>query len=109
MGDSLESFQAGIKKGNVFVLQHSIFNHVVQFGCSEQNPADIAKKLSKKTRMPGEFSVVASHSCCEPCSAKARVIQALKNTHYVEDFYEVSLETAKKIVQREALRIPINS
>jgi len=99
--------QQTAKTGNVFILQHSFFQNVVQFGCTSKDPNLIATKLTKQTRMPGEFSVISSLFCDEPCEVKKRVTNALKLAHYVEEFYEISPEAAFKVIQREILRIDV--
>lgn len=98
-----------IKRGNVFILQHSFFKNVLQFGCSSQSPKFFADKLSDNSRMPGKFSVIGSLYCDEPCEVKERVIDSLKSAHYVENFYEISVEVAVKAIRREILRIPIST
>jgi len=96
-----------IEKGHVYILRHSIFQDIVTFGCSTNNPADIATELSSKTNMPGTFSVLWSGLCQEPCKVKQRVISIFRRTQYIDEFYKVNATTAINITKRESMRIPV--
>ena len=98
--------QESIKQGNVFILQHTLFDNVVRFGCSKMCADEFAKDLSSKTKIPGKFIVYSSIYCQEPCFVKDRVVNALESNKYVNEFYEIQPEQALNIVKRETLRIP---
>ena len=96
-----------IKEGNVFILQHTTFQNVVRFGCSEMHAEEFADQLNNKTRIPGKFIVYSSIYCEQPCSIKDRVTDALRNNQYVDEFYQITAESALNIVKRETMRIPL--
>jgi len=97
----------GIKEGNVFILQHTLFDNVLKFGCTHRNPDDVAEELSSKVSMPGKFSVISAIRCVNPCKVKEKVVEIFKSSRYIDDFYEVPVDTALSIVKRESMRIPI--
>lgn len=90
--------------GNVYVMTHSFFSDVVKIGCTKENPEDYAKSLSQKTI--GDYSVAFSLECTNPCKVKAQIRRYLNAQEYTKEFYQVSAETAAKLLTRETLKIP---
>lgn len=90
--------------GYVFILQNTLFNGVVSFDSTAQNPNDIAKERSRLK--PGEFSVFSSLACENHSKVKKRILHSLQYALYAGDFYELSTQEALKVVQREVNRIP---
>jgi len=93
-----------IALGNVYVMTHSLFSDVVKIGCTSENPEEHAKSLSAKTI--GDYSVVFSLACNNPCKVKRQVKEYLNAKEYVKDFYQVPAEVAGKLLRRETLIIP---
>jgi len=96
-----------IKEGSVFILQHTLFDNVLKFGCTHRNPDDVALELTSKVSMPGKFSVISAIRCINPCKVKEKVIEIFEPARYVDDFYEVPVDTALSMIKRESMRIPI--
>ena len=90
--------------GHVYVMTHSLFADVVKIGCTLENPIKHAKSLSAKT--VGEYSVVFSLECDNPCHVKNQIKAHLNAKEYVQEFYQVPAEVAEKLLRREALIIP---
>ena len=65
---------------------------------------EYTKSLSAKS--PGQYQLFFSLSCENPCQVKKQVRQHFNAEQYVNEFYEVSPETAKNILKR-AVIIPI--
>lgn len=93
-----------INLGNVYVMSHSFFSDIVRIGCTEENPQKYADSLSKQS--PGQYTVVFSLPCSNPCKVKQQIKDYLNAQEYVNDFYQLSADTAKKILRQESLRIP---
>ncbi|MEY8215280.1 MAG: GIY-YIG nuclease family protein [Colwellia sp.] len=98
--DSLDD----ISQGNVYVMTHSFFSDVIKIGCTPEDPQQYAKQLSAKTI--GEYSLVFSLQCHNPCKVKKQIREYLNAQEYVNEFYQVSAEVAEKLLKRETLRIP---
>jgi hypothetical protein len=94
-----------ISTGYVYVMTHSFFSDVIRIGCTPDDPKKYAKLLSKKT--PGEYSLVYSLACNNPCRVKKQIREYLNAKEYVNEFYQVSTEVAAKLLKRETLKIPI--
>ena len=90
-----------VKLGNVYVMTHS---DVVKIGCTTEEPEEYAKALSAKTI--GEYSVAFSLQCNNPCKIKKQIKKYLDAQEYVNEFYQVSPDVAKKLLKRETLVIP---
>lgn len=97
--------KANISKGNVYVMTHSLFNDVIKIGCTPEDPQAYAQTLSKS--MPGEYAVVFSQQCNNPCKVKKQIREHLNAQEYVNEFYQVSAEVATKLLKRETLKIPM--
>jgi hypothetical protein len=93
-----------VSLGNVYVMTHSFFSDVVKIGCTPEDPQAYAKSLSAKTI--GEYSVVFTLSCNNPCKVKKQIKAYLKAEEYTKEFYQVSPEIAAKLLRRETLKIP---
>ena len=93
-----------IALGNVYVMTHSFFSDVVKIGCTTEDPQEYAKSLSAKTI--GEYSVVFSLQCNNPCKVKKQIKKYLNAQEYVNEFYQVSPDVAEKLLKRETLVIP---
>ncbi len=94
-------------RGNVYVMTHSIFSDVVRIGCTPEDPEHYAKQLSENT--PGDYTLVFSIQCANPCQIKQQIRDYLNAEKYVNEFYQVPPATVKKLLQREALKIPLQT
>jgi hypothetical protein len=86
-------------------MSHSFFSDVIRIGCTPDDPQEYAKLLSKKT--PGEYSLVYSLACNNPCKVKKQIREYLNAQEYINEFYQVPAEIAAKLLKRETLKIPI--
>jgi len=93
-----------VSVGNVYVMTHSFFSDMIKIGCTPEDPRQYAKLLSSKS--PGEYTLVFSLQCSNPCQVKQQIREYLNAKVYVNEFYQVPLEVAKSLVKREGLRIP---
>jgi len=93
-----------VSLGNVYVMTHSFYSDVVKIGCTPEDPLEYAKSLSAKTI--GEYSVVFTLQCSNPCKVKKQIREYLKAEEYTKEFYQVSPEVAAKLLRRETLKIP---
>lgn len=96
-----------IDTGNVYVMKHSFFSDVIRIGCTPDNPEEYAKKLSVKS--PGEYTVVFSLSCKNPCAIKKQIREYLNAQEYVNEFYQVPADVAANLLKRETLKIPLTN
>ncbi len=96
-----------VTTGHVYVMTHSFFNDVIKIGCTPSDPNEYASALSAKT--PGEYKVVFSLQCANPCKVKKQIREYLNAKEYVNEFYQVPIEVAESLLKRETLRIPIFS
>ncbi|WP_206484111.1 GIY-YIG nuclease family protein [Thalassotalea sp. G2M2-11] len=94
-----------VTTGNVYVMTHSLFTDVVRIGCTPESPDQYAQKLSENS--PGQYTLVFSLACQNPCQVKKQIRAYLDAQKYVNEFYQVSPTLVKKLVQQETLRIPI--
>ncbi|MGB2740207.1 MAG: GIY-YIG nuclease family protein [Cognaticolwellia sp.] len=94
-----------ISYGNVYVMTHSFFNDVIKIGCTPIDPEEYALALSAKT--PGNYKVVFSLKCANPCKVKKQIREYLNAKEYVNEFYQVPADVAETLLKRETLRIPI--
>jgi hypothetical protein len=94
-----------ISIGNVYVMTHSFFSDVIRIGCTTEDPKIYTKTLSEKT--PGNYKLVFSLQCNNPCKVKKQIQTYLKAQKYVNEFYQVTAEVAERLLKRETLRIPI--
>jgi len=90
--------------GNVYVMTHSFFSDVVRIGCTSEDPQEYVKYLSAKT--PGDYTLVFSLQCENPCKIKKRIQQYLNAQEYTKDFYQVPKKLAERLLKRESLVIP---
>ena len=90
--------------GNVYVMTHSFFSDVVRIGCTTEDPKEYVKSLSAKT--PGDYTVVFSLECNNPCRVKKRIQEHLNAKEYVKEFYQVPAKVAEHLLKRETLVIP---
>jgi len=96
--------KADVSLGNVYVMTHSFFSDVIRVGCTPEDPQEYAKSLSVRT--PGEYSLVFSLQCNNPCKVKKRIKEHLNAQEYVNEFYQVPAEVAQRLLTRETLIIP---
>jgi len=94
-----------VSLGNVYVMTHSFFSDVIRIGCTPDDPNEYAKSLSAKT--PGDYTLVYSLACSNPCKVKKQIREYLNAQEYVNEFYEVPSDVAAKLLKRETLRIPM--
>jgi hypothetical protein len=109
---SINNSQQGISSdnvsfGNVYIMTHSIFSHVIKIGCTTSDTEQYAKLLSAKT--PGHYELFFSLSCDNPCQVKKQIRNQFDAKKFVNEFYEVSPETAKNVLKREIMKIPVVS
>jgi len=95
-----------VDHGNVCVMTHSLFSDVIRIGCTPSDPEEYAKTLSQNT--PGEYTLVYSLHCDNPCKVKKQIREYLNAKEYVNEFYQVAPDIAASLLKRETLRIPIN-
>jgi hypothetical protein len=93
-----------LASGYVYIMTHSFFHDVVRIGCTPEEPNLYTEKLSAKT--PGDYTLVFSLKCDNPCQIKKKIKTFLKAQSYVNEFYQVPPDLAKRILKRETLRIP---
>ena len=96
-----------VSYGNVYVMTHSFFSDVVRIGCTPSDPIEYAIALSAKTL--GDYTVVFSLKCKNPCKVKKQIRQYLNAKAYVNDFYQVPADVVAGILKRVVLRIPVSS
>jgi len=96
-----------ISMGNVYVMKHSFFSDVIRIGCTPNDPDEYAKLLSENT--PGEYTVIYSLTCNNPCNIKKQIKTYLNAQKYVNEFYQVPADVAAKLLKRETLKIPISN
>ena len=90
--------------GNVYVMTHSFFSDVIRIGCTTEDPEQYTQQLSDKT--PGQYTLVFSQRCDNPCIVKKHIQEYLDAQKYVEEFYQVPANVAEKLLKREILVIP---
>jgi hypothetical protein len=90
--------------GNIYVMTHSFFSDVIKIGCTSIDPIQYAITLSAKT--PGDYTLVFSLQCKNPCKVKKQIREYLNEKAYVNEFYQVPAEVAERLLKREVLRIP---
>ncbi len=93
--------------GNVYIMTHSIFSNVIRIGCTPSNSEEYAKSLSAEG--PGQYALFFSLPCDNPCQVKKKLRKHFNAQKYVNEFYEVSPESAKNFLRREVMKIPILS
>jgi Meiotically up-regulated gene 113 len=93
-----------VSLGHVYVMTHSFFSDVVRIGCTPDDPKEYTKALSAKT--PGDYTLVFSLQCSNPCKVKKRIREHLNAQEYVKEFYQVPAEVAERLLKRETLVIP---
>jgi len=86
-------------------MAHSFFSDVIRIGCTPDRPSEYAQALSQKS--PGEYRVVFSLACSNPCQVKKQIREYLNAQEYVNEFYQISAQVAEKLLKREVLKIPI--
>lgn len=91
--------------GNVYIMTHSIFSNVIKIGCTPSDIIEYTKFLSSKG--PGDYKLFFSLSCDDPCKVTKNIRKYFVANKYVNEFYEVSPETAKKVLSREILKIDV--
>jgi hypothetical protein len=91
--------------GNVYIMTHSIFSNVIRIGCTPSNTETYAKSLS--TGSPGQYHLFFSLACDNPCQVKKQIRKHFSAKKYINEFYEVSPESAKSILTREVMKIPV--
>ena len=93
-----------VSVGNVYVMTHSFFSDVVRIGCTPEDPHEYTELLSAKT--PGNYTLVFSLQCKNPCEIKKRIQTYLNAQEYVKEFYQVSSDVVARLLTRETLLIP---
>lgn len=93
-----------VDQGSVYVMTHSFFSDVIRIGCTSDDPQEYTKSLSAKT--PGDYKLVFSQQCNNPCKVQQRIKEHLTAQEYVKEFYQVSAVVAERLLKREILIIP---
>ena len=93
-----------VPTGNVYIMSHSLFANIVRIGCTPKNIEEYAKLLSAQS--PGDYHIIYSSSCDNPCSVKNRIRHSLSKNICMNEFYELSACEAITAVKREIMRIP---
>jgi len=93
-----------VSLGSVYVMTHSFFSDVIRIGCTHEDPQEYTKLLSAKT--PGDYQLVFSLQCNNPCKVKKRIKDHLNAKKYINEFYQVPAEIAERLLTREVLLIP---
>ena len=93
--------------GNVYVMTHSFFSDVIKIGCTPLDPIEHAYNLSQKS--PGDYRIVFSLQCKNPCQIKKQIRKYLNAEKYVNEFYQVPVDVVERLLKRETLRIPITT
>ena len=93
--------------GNVYIMTHSIFSDVIKIGCTPTDIEEYTKYLSAKS--PGYYELLFSLTCDNPCQISKQLRKRFDAKQYVNEFYEVSPETAKNALKREVMKIPVLS
>ncbi len=101
----IESNKASL--GNVYVMTHSFFSDVIRIGCTPDDPEEYTKSLSATT--PGDYTLVYSLKCNNPCQVKKQIRRYLNAKEYVNEFFGVTPGVATSLLKREAFRIPIQN
>ncbi len=101
---TLPEKENNVSLGNVYVMTHSFFSDVIRIGCTPDDPQKYAEQLSATT--PGEYKLVFSLECNNPCKVKKQIREYLNAQEYVNEFYQVPPEVAERLLKREVLRIP---
>jgi len=96
--------QTDVSMGSVYVMTHSFFSDVIRIGCTPDDPQAYAESLSAKS--PGNYRLVFSLQCNNPCKVKKQIREYLNAQEYVNEFYQVSPDVAANLLKRETLRIP---
>ncbi|MCJ8319298.1 MAG: GIY-YIG nuclease family protein [Colwellia sp.] len=105
MKDSVEpTTDKNVPVGNVYVMTHSFFSDVIRIGCTPDDPQAYTESLSAKS--PGNYRLVFSLQCNNPCKVKKQIREYLNAQEYVNEFYQVSPDVAANLLKRETLRIP---
>jgi hypothetical protein len=93
-----------ITTGSVYIMTHSFFSDVIRIDCTPDIPQKSAKRLSANS--PGEYTIVFSLVCKNPCDIKKKIESYLIAQKYINEFYQVSPDVASKLLLRETLKIP---
>ena len=91
-------------QGCVYVMTHSFFSDVIRIGCTAGDPQTYTQSLSAKT--PGDYTLVFSLQCNNPCKISNRIQEYLSAQKYVKEFYQVPAKVAARLLTRETLVIP---
>jgi len=100
----VQSVKKDVSMGNVYIMTHSFFSDVIRIGCTPDDPQAYAESLSAKS--PGNYRLVYSLQCTNPCKVKKQIREYLNAQEYVNEFYQVSADVAASLLKRETLRIP---
>ena len=100
----IQNKNSDVSMGSVYVMSHSFFSDVIRIGCTPDDPQAYAQSLSAKT--PGNYRLIFSLKCNNPCKVKKQIREYLNAQEYVNEFYQVSPEVAENLLKRETLRIP---
>ncbi len=107
MTNKKDTSDGTVSVGNVYVMTHTLFSDVIRIGCTSNAPTEHAKALSVNT--PGDYTVVFSLECNNPCSIEKKIKEYLNAQEYINEFYQVSPQIVEKMMKRETLRIPIST
>jgi len=88
-------------------MTHSIFTDVIKIGCTDGDAKKYAKSLSAK--VPGYYELFFSLACDNSYQIEKQLKAYFNANKYVNEFYQVDPEIAKKLLKREALKIPLSA
>jgi hypothetical protein len=90
--------------GHVYILKNPYIPKLVKIGFTERDPETRAYELSTHTGVPGEFQIVHSWLVAEPSLVEAIVHLDLKAYRRTGEFFELSPQNARSLVERVLLK-----
>lgn len=93
--------------GNVYIMTHSIFSDVIKIGCTAADIEEYTQSLSMKS--PGFYKLFFTLACENACQVSQQLRKYFDAHQYVNEFYQMSPEIAKRVLKREVLKISILS
>ncbi|MGB1199770.1 MAG: hypothetical protein ACPG46_12030 [Thalassotalea sp.] len=93
----------------LYLIKHKLLSNVVKFSVSQQSYTEFIAHLSQTSNPLEQYTFVSSIECHNPSAVIERIQHSLKEQHSCGGIYQVSPSEALKVVQREALRIPVTT
>ncbi len=79
----------------------------MKVGHSAQDPALVAKELSRQINLPGEYSVFSAVKCHDSEELSQTIKNSIASYQSAGDFYELAPQMALHIINRDTMRIPV--